>query len=414
MTRLAIVENAPRIVRKLRQPKHSYQVRTRPWQIQPFMIAPVLPGETLKSLRLQETVVSDPLKSKLIGWWHEHHWFYVKHRDLDARSDLIAMHLTGAALTPHKRVADSLDFYTTKNGVNWVELCLKRVTEEFFRNEGEAWDAFKVGNLPAASINQDSYLDSVIDDTIVPGTGNELQDPQSDDGIMATYLEHYNRMRQMRMTSMTFDDWLKSHGIRGVQTAEPEDMYKPEMLRSVREFVYPTNTVEPTTGAPTTAMVQRSAIRGDKDRFFKEPGFIIGVVVSRPKVYLSNQKGAATAALDEARLWLPALLRDEAYTSLREHVSGASADGPLGNVPTAGYWIDYRDLFLYGDQFVNFDIATAGDGSSVALPTAALQRRYASAAMADALFTSAAPANQLRMDGVCQMSILGTVGPDQT
>ena len=33
--------------RSLRSPSHPFQIRTRPFQIQPFLCSPVLPGETL-------------------------------------------------------------------------------------------------------------------------------------------------------------------------------------------------------------------------------------------------------------------------------------------------------------------------------------------------------------------------------
>jgi len=70
--------------------------------------------------------------------------------------------------------------------------------------------------------------------------------------------------------------------------------------------------------------------------------------------------------------------------------------------------VDLRDLFLYGDQFWNFDATSVTDGSFIDLPTAALQRRYAVSADADGLFVSASPANQVRQDGICHLSILGT------
>ena len=79
--------------RKSRRPSHPFQLKTRPWQIQPFCIAPVLPGETLKNLLLQSRVVSDPLKHPLIGWWCEYYYFYVKHRDLAGRDDFTEMML---------------------------------------------------------------------------------------------------------------------------------------------------------------------------------------------------------------------------------------------------------------------------------------------------------------------------------
>ena len=61
--------------------------------------------------------------------------------------------------------------------------------------------------------------------------------------------------------------------------------------------------------------------------------------------------------------------------------------GPLQGVQAAGgYWIDVRDLFVFGDQFVNY-MQGAGD-STVTLPDTSLQLRYATAADADALFTT--------------------------
>lgn len=54
----------------------------------------------------------------------------------------------------------------------------------------------------------------------------------------------------------------------------------------------------------------------------------------------------------------------------------------------------------------NFALS-ATDAGLVALPTAALQKRYAATADADALFVSASPANQIRSDGVVSLSILG-------
>ena len=71
-----------------RRPKHKFALRHRPFVIQPFMIAPVLPGETLKMAMIQSWAVTDPLASPLIGWTLEHSIFYVKIRDLNERDTL--------------------------------------------------------------------------------------------------------------------------------------------------------------------------------------------------------------------------------------------------------------------------------------------------------------------------------------
>ena len=88
---LAVAAQLPRVGRKLRQPKHTWNVRHLPWAIQPICIAPVLPGETLTNLLMQSRAVSDPILDPICGWWLEYYFFYVKLQDLDARADLIEM-----------------------------------------------------------------------------------------------------------------------------------------------------------------------------------------------------------------------------------------------------------------------------------------------------------------------------------
>lgn len=70
--------------RRARRPQHTFNIRWRPFQIQPFVLAPVLPGETLKNALIQAQIWSDPLgvAMKNSGWWLECFLFYVKHRDL--------------------------------------------------------------------------------------------------------------------------------------------------------------------------------------------------------------------------------------------------------------------------------------------------------------------------------------------
>src|SRR4029453_18103247 len=127
----------------------------------------------------------------------------------------------------------------------------------------------------------------------------------------------------------------------------------------------------------------------------------------RPKVYFKKQEGSLAEVLNSALNWLPAIMRDDPWTSLKKFADNA---GPVGtiNTDTNGYWIDLRDLFLYGDNFWNFDPSAVTDGGFIDLPTAALQRRYAVTGDADGLFVSASPLNVVRQDGIAHLSILGT------
>lgn len=402
----ALVQEAMKTQRRNRYPQCDFQVRLRPWQLVPFMCHPVLPGESLTNALIQARVVTEPIKSKLVGWWYEQFYFYVKIRDLAQRDTYITMFLEGASMSSLDTAAADIEFFEGKDAQPWAREAYKRIVEEWFRDQGEAWDSNKIGNYAVANVRQRTFLDSLIDETISPPTPNDLQDPE-DTTVLSDYVEQYNRMVQLRFTDMSFEDWLEAQGVNGVETPEAETMYKPELLRHVSDWTYPTNTVEPTTGVPSSAAVWSMQERISKRRFFKEPGFIVGISLCRPKVYMSNIIGSAAGYLDEARLWLPQVFHNDPYTSLREFPDPTTlVAGPLGTTPTNGYWLDMRDLFLYGEQWRNFDIAAAGDGSHVALPSAALAHRYATATDADALFVGATTATRLiKTEGVVDLTI---------
>lgn len=392
-----------RVQRKTRRPVHRWQVRQKPFVIQPIVIAPVIPGETMSNALYQARVVTDPIKNPLVGWHAEYYWFYVKHRDLNEpfRTTLQSMQLDmSTSVAALKRGAASTEFYTFAGGMDYVAACLQRVTEVYFRDNGVAWDAYKIGSLPLAQINSNSWLDSAKLAADMP-TGGDM-DPSNTDNTtvqqMDMMYQQWEFLRANNLMNMSYEEWLKTFGVRPTTV----ELHHPEMLRMSREWSYPSNTVDPATGAPSSAVSFAVADRIDKDRFFKEPGFIFGVSVMRPKVYLSTQTGAAVGLMDNAFRWLPALMRDEVYTSLVDIASGA---GPVPSVST-GWWIDMRDLLLYGDQFVNFAMA-GSDGSVVAKPTTGLQWKFPTEADIDGLFVSGTKP-YVRQDGVITLNILGT------
>jgi len=182
-----------------------------------------------------------------------------------------------------------------------------------------------------------------------------------------------------------------------------------ELLRYVRDWTYPVNTVDPSDGSPFSACSWVIAERADKDRFFSEPGFVFGVTVTRLKFYSSKQTGNVASHMDDAYTWLPAVLANDRSTSLKLVANGS---GPLpSNIDANGYYIDVRDLLMYGDQFINFAL-TETDAALTALPTNALQTRYPDEDMSEDLFIDNADASGLtrvRYDGVVSLNIASTV-----
>ena len=108
--------------------------------------------------------------------------------------------------------------------------------------------------------------------------------------------------------------------------------------------------------------------------------------------------------MQDAIAWHPAILRDDPWTSLRRF---AETDGPFSVVTDAGgYWLDLKDLLIYGDQYVNFAPGAVANGNFVDLPTAGLNVRYPDSDDLNGLFANVG-ANTVSQDGVVQLSILG-------
>ena len=78
-----------------------------------------------------------------------------------------------------------------------------------------------------------------------------------------------------------------------------------------------------------------------------------------PEDLFWKPKGAAVGLLNNAYTWLPAVLSGHPYTSVVEQLDSAT-DGILQG-GSEDYWIDVKDLFLHGDQFVNFAMSAAAN-----------------------------------------------------
>jgi len=395
--------------RQLRSPKHTFNIQARPYAITPFLIAPVLPGETLKKASIQFRAVSDPIVNPLMGWWLHHYLFYVPVSAFAASADFQAMFVDPDRSLASYQTAADVEWYHGLNGVEFTKLGVRAIVDTYFRSEGEVYSDYTIGNMYAAQIKQETWMNSAL------LTDNQAVDmaPNIDLDASGTITpEEVRRALMMwqfqmanNMTDMSFEDYCAMHGVR-LPTQETTKV--PELIREWTEWTYPTNTIDPTNGTPRSAVSWAGNGSADKDRYFKEPGFIIGVQVPRAKVYLKNVDGSATEYLQTALNWLPSIMADDAASSLRRETA---TTGPLQTLvtDTDGYYWDCKDLFVYGDQFLNMAL-TATDRNIVALPAAAslANMRYPSSTDVDAFFVNAAGGYKyVKTDGVVDLHIMG-------
>lgn len=419
----ALAPSYARQRRTTRRPQHPFNVISKPYQIQPIGLAPVLPGETLKNLMLQSQVWSDPLAGtmKNIGWWCEYFFFYVRHRDLNEYTiaadgigrDLVQMMTENEDLSSHEALAANTATYCPKGGIDFVQECMERVAGQYFRDEGEGVSAYMIDNIPIAKIHGTSKRDvmyRLTNDADYEDRRVALDADGSGtitvDDIPNAYAE-WAAAHDAGLTDMTYEDHMRTYGGTTGHELDPDepDKHIPEDIAYFREYKYPTNTVDPDTGTPTTAIGFRVTSQARKSIRFDEPGWVAMYNVLRPKVYLQNQSGAFSAMMNDRNSWLPAVLHHE-YDAGHKQI--ANGDGPLENITDAGgYWVDLKDLLMYGEQFVNH---AGGAAPFVNLPGADGQRNYVSATDAMSMFSDTVN-GRFRQDGIVSLSVLGRQTP---
>lgn len=401
--------------RKTRRPQHRFNLKLVPYEIQPFMLAPVLPGETLTDMMIQAQTWSNPLKPEMknIGWWLQYNWFYVRHRDLPAevRSLLAQMFLEpDTDMSALQASVASASLYTFEDAMTYTQQCLQHVVSEYFRDDGEDWNhAVGPSGLPLVQIYGRGSSDGVERLTLASDYEDRRVNLIDEDGALyandfSTMMGHWQAMREAGLTDMDYSDFMKTYGSSVREDEESPNLHRAEDLWSFREFTYPTNTVEPTTGVPAVAAGWRTAKKGGKRTYCDEPGFIFGVTYARPKVYLGAQKGSLAGVMASVRQWLPAVLNNQADLG---HVEVDKTSGPLPDVFEEDYWLDVRDLLIHGDQFINYE---PGENAVpfVDLPRADGSRRYVAATEVRKFFATAFAENGVfEMDGLCSLSVLG-------
>lgn len=421
---MQVIQQAAPTERVGRYPKHAFVAREMPFQLQPIMIAPVLPGETMKNLFFESRVVSDPVKNPLIGWKKEFYFYYVPVTLLmvDAIRDMFIDPANTDIASTLGIPASNGPYYTAKGGVDYLKRATLAVARAHFWDEDDA-DQIGDNGIPNVQIRDRFWLDSLTDKdlSILSADPADTIDTPTNFEQLATLQEAYDQLRQVGVANITFEDFLRSYG---VSIPETVDEKKPELLARFSDFQYPSNTIDPVTGSPSSAIswVFKNGKRDPK--LFKEPGFIVGFSITRPKVYFGGLAGNLSAHLTRAWDWLPNYLNEASPSPMPETAfkKFAADTGPLGDRNQSdAYWVEMRDLFLFGDQFQNVnpwvdDTTNPLDGANHLLGSPGLgfgdspvaHGKYLHPDDLQALFKN--PVNKyIRQDGYVSLQVQGKV-----
>lgn len=337
--------------RSTRYPRHTWGIVARPFALQPMCIAPVSAGDSIKNIRFEARILTDPILDQITGWWAEMYWFYVRISNLDEADAARALVVTpDASLAGLDTTAKGWTYHGSAGLPDWLAMAMKPIVRTYFRTENGEWNDFliapTVGDppaIPGAGLIGRSWLDTLSREADLPPITGGGSDDYSD------RWEHYQNLRKQKLITMDFPEFLQSQGIivpEQLQQPLPEKR-KPELLRFTRQFSYPSNTVNPDGSGTVSAVSWVVAERMDRAIFCDEPGFIVGVTCVRPKLYRGKQVATGCAYIRDARSLVPDLLEDAPQEVLDVWTGGGGAIDT-----STDYVHDLSAVYSLGDQFV--------------------------------------------------------------
>lgn len=347
--------------RAIRAPQHTFRLKVRPWQIVPAGIHPVLPGDTVKAASLKMRVLSKPLADKLSGWWLETFLFYVRVGDLNdtQQDDFKQMILADSPMTT---VSGATQFYQPSGKPNFLEQCYENILYTYFRNEDSVFYPPQIGSYEVAKVaGPGGIFDSLaVADSMDDG-------PPDDTDFWEKQWEAFQGTRQAKLTTATWEEYLAMNGISlpPQLVQNPAINRKPELLHFTRDWQFPVQAIEPSTGTPSALVQWSLADRLKRGRFCAEPGWLVQLVLCRPKAYLKNQRGyMASYVMGTRNSWFPPALDQDPHTRLMLF-AGDTVGGGAGPVYGADkdYWVDPQDFLARGDQFTNYDLGSTVAGA---------------------------------------------------
>lgn len=392
--------------RAQRRPNFPFAGSIRPFGLYPVWAHPVLPGETLQSMVSKSRVISMPIRHPMAGAWLEQWLVYVKFTDIDRNLGQMFISDTYAT-TGFTYAADAPRYFGASGQINWVQKAVERVHQSYFVHDGET--PRTIDGVPMVKLNNTSWFQNMMFEP------TDATVPTSDASTMYEHLDAWMMLQQMSMTELTYEKYLETYGV----SAKVQSQGDPEILAFSRSWAQPVNTVEPTTGVPSSAFVWADEFKVNKPKRFDEPGFIIALQAVRPKLYnsLTTLKASMVGNLWGFSDWFPSYNLSDPTARVKQI---ASTDPVFGagaqDAGTKQLIYDAADLLSHGEQFLNggASVYTLPVSTGLEVKTASqpedMRGEYCKAADVDGLFLGAAAQDRvLNYEGMAFAVISGHI-----
>jgi hypothetical protein len=345
-----------------RQPNFPMAGTMKPYGLYPMMVTPVLPGETLLEFEMKRRTLSMPVRHPLVGAWLETWLVYVKLTDIDPA--LAEMFVSNSMPTTGYTASASSSRYFTKSGqIDWVRMCMAAIWDAYFADESELGGTRPT--IDGVFMRGRKNVDWAHNLMFTPDEIDPLQLPSNPEG----QLTGMQMMALAGMSEMTYEKYLAQYTVTQKEISQLQG--KPEILRYMPSWTVPTNSIDPISGAPSSAWAWSDPFKAEKPMRFAEPGFLLAIQSVTPKMFSDAFDATRVGGMWGFADWFPSYNLSDPAAGIVE----ISADDPafitgFGAAADGGILVDHRDLLTRGEAFVNH----GWDAGPYRLPRISTQR----------------------------------------
>lgn len=183
-----------------------------------------------------------------------------------------------------------------------------KVVNDFFRSDVDG--TFTFAGAPARIHRPDltsvGSLSDIIDSEVDVSLSTDDQSSAKDIQLALEQLKYKTKMDSF---SGKYADFLKLYGV----NASEGVLQMPEYLGKYRKYMWPSKSINQTSGNTVQSYMHDCSITLNKPRYFSEHGYVMGVVSLRPKIY-NVEDSSVESAMSQPEHFFPPIAMPESDT----------------------------------------------------------------------------------------------------
>lgn len=311
------------MARNIRNPRFPTTNTGKFNELIPCHKAMVVPGETMKRLSAKFRTQTIPVTKSLTGAYYDVWYFYVPFRLAVNNWENFILHNEDISLEDTAYDQQSSHFFNlagidqsssgTASGASNLKYilymqCYEKIVNDFFRADIDG--TFTFAGVPARIHRPDltsiGTLSDIIDTEVDVALSTSQQASAKN---IQTALEELKYKTKMDSFSGKYADFLRLYGV----NASEGVLQMPEYLGKYRKFLWPSKSINQSSGNTVQSFMHDCSITLNKPRYFSEHGYVIGVKSIRPKLYNVEDLGFE-GNLSKAEHFFPPISMPESET----------------------------------------------------------------------------------------------------